>query len=585
MGFRVSRPLAVLGLTGLCLFANASTAEAGVPPPIVVPGEIVVAEGDTPDDGAAVVSVQRPWVNDEDQVGFIGFLDNGDHFVWVDDAVIWRGSDDVDITLTGPQDYMDSNGAGDWVYEPNAAGQPSLYTNNGLFATVGDAAPGITDGFYTNPSGPQLTADGTLYWVGLVDTGGGPEPDIEALFRTTDGTNAGGEVVLSTGDVLEDPLTIANFVNYAYQASEENDHLIINLELATDPVSNQRIWVDDAVVLTENDTAPDDELWDFFYIVAINNDGNYVVTADTDGNAATNHVMIYNGEVVLREGDTVDGIDIVDVGGFGGPDNATIRFVALNNVNQIAYDFAYDSPGGFRESVFFACNADDVPGSSVEVFSSGSHGLDVDDDEVSDFFIEDVYDFQPHDAINVGDDGNIYVTVTLNDGKNPPFDAVIRVTANCCGNGSVDGDEECDDGNEEDGDACLSDCTANTCGDGIVNADDEECDDEGESEACDEDCTLSECGDGTVNMVAGEECDDGNTDDGDGCSAQCLEDTDVSGSGDSGDTTDGMMTTTGVPPTTMTSPVTTVTRLGKRQRQRQRHRRRRERRRRRQQRL
>jgi cysteine-rich repeat protein len=58
------------------------------------------------------------------------------------------------------------------------------------------------------------------------------------------------------------------------------------------------------------------------------------------------------------------------------------------------------------------------------------------------------------------------------------------------------------------------------CGDGTVEGT-EVCDDMGESATCDDDCTLPECGDGVLNVTAGEECDDGNTTDGDGCGATC----------------------------------------------------------------
>ncbi len=58
-----------------------------------------------------------------------------------------------------------------------------------------------------------------------------------------------------------------------------------------------------------------------------------------------------------------------------------------------------------------------------------------------------------------------------------------------CGNGAVEIQEECDDGNLAGGDACDPNCTLPSCGNGIVNA--------------------------------GETCDDGNQIDGDGCSADC----------------------------------------------------------------
>ena len=58
-----------------------------------------------------------------------------------------------------------------------------------------------------------------------------------------------------------------------------------------------------------------------------------------------------------------------------------------------------------------------------------------------------------------------------------------------CGNGFIDVNEECDDGNTASEDGCSATC-------------------------------ISECGNGDLNQ--NEECDDSNTQDGDGCSAECL---------------------------------------------------------------
>ncbi|MFO7567813.1 MAG: DUF4215 domain-containing protein [Enhygromyxa sp.] len=61
-----------------------------------------------------------------------------------------------------------------------------------------------------------------------------------------------------------------------------------------------------------------------------------------------------------------------------------------------------------------------------------------------------------------------------------------------CGDGVVEGDEECDDGNEVDDDGCSNACTLPACGDGIIQAE------------------------------LGETCDDGNTRGGDWCASTCL---------------------------------------------------------------
>lgn len=126
-----------------------------------------------------------------------------------------------------------------------------------------------------------------------------------------------------------------------------------------------------------------------------------------------------------------------------------------------------------------------------------------------------------------------------------------------CGDGLVQTpnangiNEVCDDGNTSNGDQCSSDCLnecvppqywdgqscqldqSATCGDGILQSpnDDginEQCDDGNTTsgDGCSEQCEIETyCGDGIVqqpNMLGlNEECDDGNSTNGDGCSATC----------------------------------------------------------------
>ncbi len=126
--------------------------------------------------------------------------------------------------------------------------------------------------------------------------------------------------------------------------------------------------------------------------------------------------------------------------------------------------------------------------------------------------------------------------------------------AGTCGNGVIEGGERCDDGNDDDGDGCLSTCEVAACGDGYVYAGVEECDDGNnrggdactadclagvgcgngildEGEVCDDgnihsddgclaDCRAASCGDGFA-QLGSEQCDDGNQLDGDGCNADC----------------------------------------------------------------
>jgi len=131
-----------------------------------------------------------------------------------------------------------------------------------------------------------------------------------------------------------------------------------------------------------------------------------------------------------------------------------------------------------------------------------------------------------------------------------------------CGNGKITADEECDDGNTNDGDGCDSKCKLeknrgfdcehdeptkcrlllNVCGTGYKDYG-EECDDGNliNGDGCSDHCTVEDdwycevkrgagqlkwsecrrivCGDGLTDPP--EQCDDGNTQDGDGCSSKC----------------------------------------------------------------
>ncbi len=126
-------------------------------------------------------------------------------------------------------------------------------------------------------------------------------------------------------------------------------------------------------------------------------------------------------------------------------------------------------------------------------------------------------------------------------------------TTAVCGNGMMDAGEACDDGNTESDDGCSDACALETgytcegtpsecapeCGDGMIIAP-EECDGtEFGGETCvsrgflsgdltcgrrcriqTTSCVESDCGNGTLDDD--ETCDDGNTENNDGCSSECL---------------------------------------------------------------
>ncbi len=81
-----------------------------------------------------------------------------------------------------------------------------------------------------------------------------------------------------------------------------------------------------------------------------------------------------------------------------------------------------------------------------------------------------------------------------------------------CGNGLVEGDEACDDGNQLAGDGCSRGCDSiEACGNGVVDEPAEDCDDQNtdNDDNCHTDCRFPRCGDGVIDSRLGEACDAG----------------------------------------------------------------------------
>lgn len=121
-------------------------------------------------------------------------------------------------------------------------------------------------------------------------------------------------------------------------------------------------------------------------------------------------------------------------------------------------------------------------------------------------------------------DGELDGNEVCDDGNTQSGDgcAADCLSDESCGNGIVDtaASEECDDGNTQSGDGCSSACKTELCGNGRVEAN-ETCDDNNRrsGDGCSAECQLEECGNGVIDI--GEGCDDGDLDDTDRCSSDC----------------------------------------------------------------
>lgn len=108
-----------------------------------------------------------------------------------------------------------------------------------------------------------------------------------------------------------------------------------------------------------------------------------------------------------------------------------------------------------------------------------------------------------------------------------PTTVIPGGSGSVCGNGSTEGNEQCDDANAVFGDGCTPGCRSEFCGDGILHpALGEICDDGNfrSNDGCSSTCQPESCGDGIIQHEGAriEQCDDGNRAAGDGCSPNCV---------------------------------------------------------------
>src|SRR6185369_13353001 len=91
-----------------------------------------------------------------------------------------------------------------------------------------------------------------------------------------------------------------------------------------------------------------------------------------------------------------------------------------------------------------------------------------------------------------------------------PVDTIVKVAVSGfpCDNGTVDAGEECDDGNDIDLDGCNANCTLPGCGNEVLEPG-EQCEYGGSDPSCAATCEQERCGDGVINVFT-EQCDDAN---------------------------------------------------------------------------
>ena len=471
-------------------------------------GEILLEVGQ-PVAGAGASDVMffgSPWIEGDGTPVLTGELEDGTGFVVRDGVVVWLSSDDAQLDGASTHEAT-TNADGGFAVETDYAGGPAIWTDAGLLAATDVSTPGIGVGpAGVWPSNPQLAADGGLHWMyrtasqrWIMHSPSGLPGDATVVI--TNGDPVGSFVVDSDSDAL-----------LRYQASPNGQHLIILAELDNDGSDRDWIVVDGVPVAGQFQDANGDEDWFVFTDFTVDDTGRYAVSGLFTGGAPG--AVVVDGDQTIMEGDTVGGLLLAE------PSEASA--VSLDGQGRVIS--AWEHPAG--TSLVVSCDADDLVGSARVLVSDGDE-LDLDGDQSADATVDAVFDSILWTTRFLGPDGYVLAALVV-DGAS----SVVRLGpvccdgADCCGNGVLEPDEVCDDGDADAGDDCTTECLLPVCGDGYVHADTEECDDgnDDDDDACANDCTLNPVDPSTTGSDddggSGETSDTGGGDDDGGSSGE-----------------------------------------------------------------
>jgi hypothetical protein len=194
-----------------------------------------------------------------------------------------------------------------------------------------------------------MTPSGIAYWVSEFRDGPGQQGKGRVLYRSATAHPDSIEPVLRSDDIVEGlPIARPFGLDFSYQVSDNDEHLIQVVQRVTESSSNDSaLYVDGELPLIEGQETAAGDRWSRFMRVAINDRGDYLLSGETDASISRDTVVAYNGEVVLREGEKIDGVVMAA--------QAAVLALSIDNEGRAVHLW---SVGGFgAEYLFFACDA------------------------------------------------------------------------------------------------------------------------------------------------------------------------------------------------------------------------------------
>ncbi len=379
---------------------------------------VILQEGDAIA-GGTVTNVNVPFINGNGQVGFTGSVDiggNSEGFVFYDNGLIFLGSDLPADMLTGAETFMGIGNNMEFIYSPSANGSDAVYTQNGQLAVEDVQAPGLPAGLNsTFHSRPRMTADGTSYWISGYNDGMGGTASIGRIFYTA--TPAGvistlllGETTTIMGQTIDD----GSAIGFDFGVADDNSNYINEVNFATGNTNTNGAIVLNGSSTIAQEASPngDGDNWDNFDLMDVNNNGDYVFSGDTDGASTSDEFIAVNGSIALREGTTVDGIDL---------SSASVRGLDLNNNGLLLQLW-----GAGSSEYLIVGNINNLANTSKVIAATGDQ-IDTDGDGNADIALTDINTFGS--SVSLADDGTIFISADYTEiGMTDEIKGILKIS-------------------------------------------------------------------------------------------------------------------------------------------------------------
>ncbi len=396
-----------------------SSASAGV-----VPASILIAEGDTVA-GRVVTALTSPFTNGLGDVGYIATLDSGDRAIMRNTTPLFVSSDALPDSLTGGEASMGIGDNGEFIYSPSFNGDDSVWGEGGLIAVENTPSPTGPAGFNTTfHSRPRMIDDGSSYWVSGLNDGAGGTSSLTRIVFFRDGATGTITAPLQAGDAVDGAIVAGGSgIDFDLSWSDNGAHNVwgFNDALTGSTANDTCLAVNGVIVAKEANPTGQGDNWDNFDNNDIANNGDYLFSGDTDGSTSTDEFIAYNGVIVLREGDAL----------LGGIVDGSVDEVSISNTGTAAFVWEYDDGSGLAETLFYASDASNIPGTAMIVCSVGDM-LDTDNDGIGDLTITD-FNAGLGSGIDLADDGLVHVELDVDDNDMVNFEVIATFDMNTGG--------------------------------------------------------------------------------------------------------------------------------------------------------